>query len=337
MRIGSNPNKDKELQKSDFIHQVIVPVYIPHQEEYFKDSFKILKLCLESLFITSHAKTYFTIVNNGSCQEIVSYLNQLHNENKIHEVIHTTAIGKINAILKGLTGHQFELVTISDADVLFLDKWQKATYEVLVAFPKAGAIGTTPSSKVLKQFTSNVIVSNMFSTNLKFTEVLDKKALIMFSESIGNVGFYKEIHLNKQLTITNNDVLAVVGAGHYVATYRRSIYDRPKANFSKFKMGKALKDFFDEPVEKKGFWRLSTSKNYTYHMGNVKEKWMDDEMQRLSKLNCELNPLPFLVIDSKRLNFYNLNIFLFKFLSYGPIWKLFLRYKGLTKVEAEKY
>lgn len=337
MRIGSNPNKDKELQKSEFIHQVIVPVHIPHQDDYFKDSFKILKLCLESLFITSHAKTYFTIINNGSCQEIVSYLNQLHNENKIHEVIHTTAIGKINAILKGLTGHQFELVTISDADVLFLDKWQKATYEVLVAFPKAGAIGTTPSSKVLKQFTSNVIVSNMFSTNLKFTEVLDKKALIMFSESIGNVGFYKEIHLNKQLTITNNDVLAVVGAGHYVATYRRSIYDRPKANFSKFKMGKALKDFFDEPVEKKGFWRLSTSKNYTYHMGNVKEKWMDDEMQRLSKLNCELNPLPFLVIDSKRLNFYNLNIFLFKFLSYGPIWKLFLLYKGLTKVEAEKY
>ena len=39
MRVGFNPNKDKVLSKSDYNHQVIVPVYIPHQNDYFKDSF----------------------------------------------------------------------------------------------------------------------------------------------------------------------------------------------------------------------------------------------------------------------------------------------------------
>ena len=167
MRVGFNPNKDKVLPKSDYTHQVIVPVYIPHQNDYFKDSFQILQLCLESLFKTCHAKTYITVVNNGSCVEVVNYLNQLHQEVKIQELIHTTAIGKLNAILKGLSGHQFPLITITDADVLFINHWQKATYEVFEAFPKAGVVSTTPSSKVLKQYTGNVIVSNLFSKKLQ--------------------------------------------------------------------------------------------------------------------------------------------------------------------------
>ena len=77
MRIGFNPQKDKKLHPSDFFHQVVVPVYIPNQKGYFKDSFSILKLCLDSLFRTSHKKTYFTVVNNGSCDEVRAYLDHL--------------------------------------------------------------------------------------------------------------------------------------------------------------------------------------------------------------------------------------------------------------------
>ena len=62
MRIGFNPHKDKIQVASDYFHQVIIPVYIPNQEGYFKDSFSILKLCLNSLFKTSHIQTYFTVV-----------------------------------------------------------------------------------------------------------------------------------------------------------------------------------------------------------------------------------------------------------------------------------
>jgi cellulose synthase/poly-beta-1,6-N-acetylglucosamine synthase-like glycosyltransferase len=130
MRIGFNPNKNKPVEPNDFFHQVIIPVYIPNQEGYFKDSFKILQYCLESLLKTSHSKTYFTVVNNGSCNEVIEYLNSLQQQLKIHEIIHTSAIGKMNAILKGLMGHNFDLITIADADVLFLNNWQKNTYEV---------------------------------------------------------------------------------------------------------------------------------------------------------------------------------------------------------------
>jgi len=44
MRIGFNPHKDKIQEVSEYVHQVIIPVYIPNQEGYFKDS--LIFLCL---------------------------------------------------------------------------------------------------------------------------------------------------------------------------------------------------------------------------------------------------------------------------------------------------
>lgn len=338
MRVGFNPNKDIKLENSNYNHQVIVPVYIPHQEAYFKDSFKILKLCLESLFLTSHDKTYFTIINNGSCQEIVSYLNQLHNANKIQEVVHTSAIGKLNAVLKALTGHQFQLVTISDADVLFLNDWQKATYEVFEAFPKAGAICAAPSSKVLKQSTSSLLVSHLFSGKLSFTKVVNSKAMQLFSTSIGVPEFHSKTHLKKYLTIKKMNSKAVVGAGHFMTTYRGVIFDELKARFTPYALGGTSEGkLLDEPVNNLGYWRLSTADNYVFHLGNVVESWMESELKTLKK--CEDIEVSFLVENQKSpsKNWVFLNKIIFSFVVRKPIWKLFLRCKGLTKEEAENY
>ena len=338
MRVGFNPNKGKTIPKSDFIHQVIVPVYIPHQDDYFKDSFTILKLCLESLYKTCHAKTYFTVVNNGSCNEVILYFNQLQQEGKIQELIHTTAIGKLNAILKGLTGHQFPLLTIADADVLFLNNWQKATYEVFEAFPKAGAICAAPSSKVLKQYTSSLIVPYLFSTKLSFTKVVNPKAMQMFATSIGAPEFYSKTHLEKYLTIKKKNIEAVVGAGHFMTTYRGAIFDELKTRFSPYALGGTSEGkLLDEPVNDLGYWRLSTADNYVYHLGNVVESWMQSELDTLHK--CAELDLDLRLKNKEKpsRNWAVLNKIIFSFVVRKSIWKLFLRYKGLTKEEAQNY
>lgn len=337
MRVGFNPNKDKVLPKSDYTHQVIVPVYIPHQNDYFKDSFQILQLCLESIFKTCHAKTYITVVNNGSCVEVVNYLNQLQQDVKVQEVIHTTAIGKLNAILKGLTGHQFPLITITDADVLFLNNWQKATYEVFEAFPKAGVVSTTPSSKVLKQYTSNVLISNFLSKKLKFTNVVNPNAMAMFAESIGNKDFYNLTHLKKNLTITNKNGCAVVGAGHFVATYKGVVFDNLKSRYSSLSMGGDSEVLFlDRPINDLGYWRLSTTENYTYHLGNRKEDWMDYVFEKVVLKDTIIN-IEFSNNEkiSKIHVFFN-NLF-FKLILIKPIWRLFLQFKGLSSSESKTY
>ena len=165
MRIGLNPHKDKLLIASEYSHQIIIPVYIPNQEGYFKDSFKILQICLESLFSTIHNKTFITIVNNGSGSAIKDYLNILYQDEKIHEVIHTENIGKLNAILKGLAGNAIELVTISDSDVMFLPNWQSETSKIFKEVPKAGVVGIVPQFKMYEANCGNVIFDNLLLNN----------------------------------------------------------------------------------------------------------------------------------------------------------------------------
>lgn len=337
MRVGFNPNKDKVLSKSDYTHQVIVPVYIPHQNDYFKDSFEILQLCLESLFKTCHDKTYFSVINNGSCYEVVEYLNELYRIGKIHEIIHTTAIGKLNAILKGISGQNFPLVTITDADVLFLNDWQKATYDVFEAFPKTGVVSPVPNPKLLRHNTANIIGETFFSKNIVFTPVVAKVGMEAFAKSIGNESLYKAIHLEKQLTITRGSTTALIGAGHFVATYKGVSFDVLKQRFSTYSLGgDSEKLLLDKPATDLGLWRLSTQNNYAYHLGNVKENWMQDEFDTItSDFSAFENN-----VDNKVYSGV-LNDFFMRFFSRlifrEPFWQMYLRYKGLTSEEAKQY
>jgi len=282
MRVGFNPNKDKLQKSNDFFHQVIIPVYIPNQEGYFRESFQILIFCLESLLKTIHPKTFVTLVNNGSCADIVYYLNTLHQNGKIQEVIHTTNVGKLNAVLKGISGHDFSLITVSDCDVLFLNDWQKETYKIFENFRKAGVVCPTPSSRSLKNHTSNIWFDLFFSKSLSFSKVKNPKALKAFASSIGNPDFYNEVNLEKYLTVSNKNIRAVVGAGHFVATYRKEVFENINLKYSNFVLGgDSESKLLDIPVIEKGMWRISTEDNFAYHLGNVVEDWMQETLQRI--------------------------------------------------------
>ncbi|OAZ05407.1 glycosyltransferase family A protein [Flavobacterium succinicans] len=339
MRIGFNPQKDKKQAPNDFFHQVVIPVYIPNQEGYFKDSFAILKLCLESLFKTIHSKTYVTIVNNGSDTIVVDYLDLLFKENKIQELIHIENIGKMNAVLKGLAGHAFELVTISDSDVFFLAGWQKETYQVFDSFPRAGSVSPCPNSRLIRYYTSNIIFETFFSKSLSFREVKNPEAMMCFAKSISDPNLFNESHLSKCLTIGNNDFFALIGGGHFVSTYRSIIFSKQDLSRIDYKLGgDSETEILDKPIAFQGYWRLSTADNYAFHMGNTLEDWMLKSVEDLKENNVTYDKVPLLTnIESNAfMNWFKIKIFS-KILFRKSIWRLFLRYKGLTKEEAASY
>jgi len=290
MRVGYNPHKDQEQEQTQYLHQVVIPVFIPNQEEYYKDSFIILQNCINSLLKTIHDKTFITIVNNGSCAKIVDYLNDLFSEKKIHELIHTDNIGKLNAILKGLSGNNIELVTISDSDVLFCNNWQSETVAVFNSFPKAGVVGIVPQFKMFESNCANVIFDNLFSKKLRFTEVQDPNALIRFYESIGWDKNYNHDYLKLNLTISSQDKIALIGSGHFVATYKKELFDEI-VTYIGYKMGANSEGYLDTAPMKKGYWRLTTTSNYAFHMGNVLEFWMEEEISALDETSKPINKL----------------------------------------------
>jgi hypothetical protein len=340
VRKGLNPHKDKPYQKSEYTHQIIIPVYIPHKKGYFADSFQIFKVCLQSLFHTIHSKTFVSIVNNGSCLEVKKYIDTLFTEKKVQEVIHTENIGKLNSIVKGLTGNTIELVTISDADVLFLPNWQQETVHLFNVFPKAGVVGIVPQFRNFSHLCGNIIFENFFSKKMKFTPVKNRSALLKFFNSLGweeNI-HYSKAHLNWNLAIERNNTIAVVGSGHFVTTYRKDLFTEVKTYFG-YKLGADTERYLDEMPLKKGMWRLTTQDNYAYHLGNVYEDWMGSHTTENSYQ--EFNDETLLPLDAigtcTTLNYFLKNkvfIFLFNKLFFR---KFFYQMKGLPKEAIHHY
>nr|WP_315162539.1 glycosyltransferase family 2 protein [uncultured Flavobacterium sp.] len=335
MRVGHNPHKNKQQEDSEYIHQVIIPVYIPNEEEYFKDSFRIFQLCLDSLFATTHDKTFISIVNNGSTSKVLTYLDELLNAQKIHEVIQTTNVGKLNAILKGLVGNNIELVTISDADVLFCPNWQKETTKIFNRIPKAGVVGLVPQFKMYESNCGNIIFDNFFSNKLKFIPVKNPSALIRFYESIGWDYNYNKDYLAYSLGYQMDDLTVYVGSGHFVATYKRDVFDKI-TSYIGYKMGGTSEAYLDKAPLKKGYWRLTTYDNYAYHMGNVYEDWMQIESSNQNeseKLYADFNKNT----DVDFFSYFIKNRFLVKLISSNLLMKGFLKFKKLPNAMIEKY
>lgn len=338
MRKGLNPNKNKNSEPSVFLHQVVIPVYIPELTAYFSDSLEILEMCLSSLFKTSHELTFISVINNGSCKEVKEFLEDLFQENKIHELVHTENIGKINAVLKGLVGHNIPLVTISDADVLFLNGWQQATVKVFETFPKAGVVGLTPQFKSYESHCGNIIFEKILSRKLKFADVENPEGLKHFYKSIGWDDTYNIDYLKKTLFIKNGKEKAVVGSGHYVATYKRQVFQQI-FTYHNAKLGIDSEKSLDLIPLKLGLWRLTTSGNYAYHMGNIKESWMIKQLQELKTKErfIEYNLPQIKIRNVSSLSYVLKNRLLVKIFSSKKTKRMFYLMKGLPKEMRDKY
>ena len=335
MRIGYNPHKDEAILQSDYLHQVVIPVYIPHQEGYFKDSLEILQLCLQSLLKTVHNKTYITVVNNGSCKVVMDYLDKVYQDGQIQELIHTENIGKLNAVLKGLAGNKIELVTIADADVLFLDNWQIETTKVFRALTKAGVVGIVPQFNMFKNKCGNILFDNLLNKKLKFIPILSPEGLIRFYDSIGWDRNYNKDYLKYGLGLEDNEVKVYVGSGHFVATYKKQMFQEMKSHLN-YKLGGDSENYLDTLPLQYDYWRVTTYDNYAYHMGNVIEDWMT----KIVHVENSCTKTDFGFKKHKRVNalLFSLKNKLFtKVLGNEFISRLFYKYKKLPIVMIDDF
>lgn len=282
MRIGSNPEKDNNQLILETYHRVVIPVYIPNlEEEYFKDGLKILKLCISSLLHTINSQTRITIINNNCCGEVEDYLIGLYkSEKKIDQLLNSKInLGKVNAIYSAVKSNLEPLITISDADVMFLPNWQSNVENILRDFPESGMVSPVPSSLGYNsEFINSTAYYGFFKGKIKFEKVEDPEGLLNFQKSIGRV-MYDKIHLEKYLTVSNKKASAVIGCGHFVATLRNDVFKHAPQEVCQHKIvGGSESTYFDIPNDKAGYLRLATKGNYAYHLGNVFEPWMQEKI-----------------------------------------------------------
>ena len=157
-------------------HRIIIPIYIPNlEEEYFKDGLKILKICIESLLLTIHNKTKISLINNNCCKEVSEFLELTYNLNEnVDQLLNSKLnLGKVNALYSSIKSNLEPLITISDADVMFLPNWQSEVENIINTMPQAGMVSPVPSSKAYSsRYLYSSLFYGLFKAKLKFSDVL---------------------------------------------------------------------------------------------------------------------------------------------------------------------
>jgi len=297
MRIGENPQKGESFIDLETNHRIIMVVFVPELTGYYQDMFEVIKVSINSLIKTIPKTSAITVVDNGSCKEVVSYLSKLFNDNLIDSLLLLkTNIGKIDALMAGARGAREPIITLTDCDILFKTNWVDETIKIFNSFKNVGSVSPIPTRTAVRYFTFSTQESVLRrKLNLKFESIPENlKAYNIFLESIN---WDKENDENKLWPIIyKNNVKAVIGSDHQVVTLRRDIlFNCTPSKPSFTKVGKeSEREYVDLAIDLSGGLRLSTYHFYAFHMGNKLEDWMINEYDVLEKKSekIEVNLFP---------------------------------------------
>jgi hypothetical protein len=279
MRVGMNPMVDQQLTVNKFTHRIVVPVYIPNAEGYFKNGFEVLKLSIGSLLQTVHEKTAITIIDNASSNEVSTYLLQLLEEQKIDQLIKNAVNkGKVDPIVSVMRGAIEPLLTLADADVLYKQGWQQEVEKIFNAIPGVGMVSPLPQPSLFRYYSKWSWYFGFVKKCFIMRPNEDLDAVKRFKESTVGFTSFEAIETNP-LGINYNGAKAIIGAGHFCATYNKLVAEYIPHHSSGEDFYGAESLFLDKPVEDAGFLRLATSKGWVYHIGNTIEDWMNDIVQ----------------------------------------------------------
>lgn len=280
-RIGKNPAKNYTEITRDNKLCVIIPVYIPNHVGYFKDSFEIFKMCLGSLHRSKSFQLNVAVILNGCSKSVIAFCEQEAQEGRIDElIILNKNIGKVNAILKGVAGSDAELFLVTDADVLFMNGFERVIYQFF-SDQRAGFLGLQPVFGKSEYFTSWTRLLLIRNIRRVVSDSADSREHLRFQKSKGN----EKIEDLKKISVVNiKGVDCVLGTGHFCFVTHRTTFDNiPKLYTEHFISRGTERTFLDQPSFFSGLLRLSVRTSVAMHMGNTIEPWMSKTFENIAK------------------------------------------------------
>jgi hypothetical protein len=277
MRLGMNPQKQEKKLTLATNHRIVVVVYIPNEEGFYKDSYNVFKTCIDSLVTTTSSSSLITVVNNGSFAQIGNLLNEYLEQGKIDTLIsHKTNIGKIDALIGAARGAREKLITLTDSDILFVKGWQHKTIEIFNAFPNVGSVSPIPVRYGYHYGTSSVL-KDILLKKLKLTLSPIPENFTAYNRYLESINWPVDKNENTEwAVVTHKNIKAILGSGHQVLTIDRDVLFKTVPTNPSLTLvgGKSEYQYVDEPIDKAGKLRLATYNNFAFHMGNKLEDWM---------------------------------------------------------------
>ncbi len=281
MRTGSNPAKDQPELPPYGRHRIIVPIFVPALSGYFEHALEILELSLDSLRRTASGRASITLIANGCVPDVLRKLQTEFAHDWVDQVvINRSNRGQVDAVASAARGCFEDLITVADGDALFLPGWLEALEEIFLRFPECGVASPFPTPNLAWKDTSATVIGAWLRGELRVEKVVPEADLDRFAASVGTPGIFRQKVRDRQLVVRRNGFTACVGSGHLVFTMRREVIAGiPPEPCLRALDGWAARRWLDEPGDRLGFWRFSTTRAYAYHMGNSPEEWMYKELE----------------------------------------------------------
>lgn len=275
-RIGQNPSRGKTHDLAPARTTVAVLVYAPHQAGYFQDRLDVTRLTIESIIANTHEPFDLMVFDNGSCPEMVTYLQRLYDEGAIdYLLLSKHNIGKLNALRIIFDAAPGKIVAYSDDDVFHLPGWLGAHLEILDTFPNVGAVtGFYIRQRVVMSSDSTVAFANQPEVEAQRGQLMPRT---WEEEYLVNTGrtwaqYQQEVSGVEDIVVKYKGVEAWVSAHHFQmvspkAVVQEILDEMLPENWSDRLMGRMVE--MDDRMDQKGYLRLCTRAQTVRLMGNA--------------------------------------------------------------------
>ena len=278
MRTGSNPNRRAPV--TGFAPVVIsATTHLPNLKGYHEQRMQVIKASLETMRANAGADCQILIWDNGSCDQLVNWLRRSY---KPDYLVTSQNVGKSiarSSIVRMLPPET--IIGCADDDIYYYPDWLKAHLEIYRVYPKIGSISGWPVRTQFRFHNKSTLEwAHRFAERYEIDHWISEQEDMDFCTSIGR-DYNQHIAgtpFDQETRISYKGVFAYA-TGHHCQWIGNAGTLAPLVDFTRQAM--ADERPFEKAIDDAGLLRLTTYKRYTRHIGNILDKELEVEWQKI--------------------------------------------------------